>query len=75
MFSETPNDDDSINSMSSNIGPGQVDMMVKQAIQFAWMSLPNNKKTIGNTEALIRRIVDRNLDAMKEDGKILGFDE
>ena len=74
MFSEIPNDDDPSKPLSSNIGPGQVDLMIKQAIQFAWLSLPQSQRTIGNTEALIRRIVDRNLDAMKEDGKALGFD-
>ncbi len=40
-----------------------------------WMSLPKDKKTVGNVEKQIRRLVDRALENMYEDAGQFGFTE
>ncbi len=67
MIEKLPMDDESMDRMRSFFGPHQVDQMIRQAIQFCWMSLPAEKRTIGQVEGQIRRLVDRALENMKED--------
>ena len=43
----------------SFMGPGQVDHQIRQAIQFAWMMLPDERKSVTEVERVIRQVVDR----------------
>lgn len=61
-------------SMRSMMGPQAVDQAIGQAISTCWMILPDDKKTIENVEAEIRRIVDRALANLKEDARAFGVD-
>ena len=49
------------------IGPGQVDHLIRQAIQFCWMALPADKRNIQEMETQMRRIFERALKNLKED--------
>ena len=49
--------------------PGQVDQQIRQAIQMCWMMLPEEKRTVEEVEKHIRRIVDRVLKDLREDGE------
>jgi hypothetical protein len=69
-----PNDDlESGERMRSFMGPGQVDAQIRQAIQFAWMMLPDERKTVAEVELVIRQIVDRSLKNFREDAE--AFDQ
>jgi len=59
--------------MRSFMGPGQVDQYIRQAIQFAWMMLPDERKTVTEVERVIRQVVDRALKNFREDAKL--FDQ
>jgi hypothetical protein len=54
------------------MGPGQVDQEIRQAIQFAWILLPDEKKTISEVERVIRQTVDRALKDSREDAETFG---
>ena len=57
-----PNDDPEMpDRMRQLIGPGHVDEQIRQAVQFAWMSLPQERKTVAEVERVIRQIVERAL--------------
>ena len=62
-----PNDDDMFNKMRGMFGPAQIDQQVRQAIQFCWMSLPQDKRSVDELERQIRRLVDRALKDVRED--------
>jgi hypothetical protein len=65
-----PSDDPkSVDRMRSFMGPGQVDQQIRQAIQFAWMMLPDERKTVTEVERVIRQIVDRALKDFQEDAE------
>jgi len=65
-----PNDDpESGDRMRSFMGPGQVDQQIRQAIQFAWMMLPDERKTVTEVERVIRQMVDRALKNFREDAE------
>jgi hypothetical protein len=65
-----PSDDPkSVDRMRSFMGPGQVDQQIRQAIQFAWMMLPDERKTVTEVERVIRQIVDRALKDFREDAE------
>ena len=49
------------------MGPGQVDQALRHAIQFCWMALPKEKRTIEEVERQIRRLVDRAIENLRED--------
>jgi hypothetical protein len=49
------------------MGPGQVDQQIRQAIQFAWMILPDERKNVAEVERVIRQVVDRALKNFRED--------
>jgi hypothetical protein len=53
-------------------GPGQVDQTVRQAVQMCWMALPKPKRSIGEVERQIRRLVDRALKDLREDREAFG---
>ncbi|HBI42774.1 MAG TPA: hypothetical protein DDY78_07940 [Planctomycetales bacterium] len=58
--------------MSEVFGPGQIDHMIRQGIQFCWMSLPKERRTVEELEQQIRRIVDRALKDFREDRQAFG---
>ena len=60
------------NEMSDLFGPGQVDQMVRSAIQMSWMVLPKKRQTIKEVEKHIRRIVERALKDFREDAVAFG---
>jgi hypothetical protein len=63
-----PNDDpESSDRMRSFMGPGQVDQQIRQAIQLAWMMLPDDRKNVAEVERVIRQIVERALKNLRED--------
>jgi hypothetical protein len=43
----------------SFMGPGQVDEQIRQAIQFAWMMLPDERKNVTEVERVISQSVER----------------
>jgi hypothetical protein len=43
--------------------------MIRQAIQMAWMMLPDDRKTVTEVERVIRQIVDRALKSLREDAE------
>jgi hypothetical protein len=51
----------------SFMGPGQVDLLVRQAIQCAWMMLPEQESTAAEAGRLAREIVDRALSNLREE--------
>jgi hypothetical protein len=53
--------------MAEMFGPGQVDQMIRQGLQFCWMALPKDRKNADELEKQIRRIVDRALEDFRED--------
>lgn len=53
-------------------GPGQVDRMVRSAIQTCWMALPAERRTPAEVEREIRRVVDRALGNLREDFEAFG---
>jgi Asp-tRNA(Asn)/Glu-tRNA(Gln) amidotransferase A subunit family amidase len=55
--------------MSQFFGPGQVDQTIRQAIQVCWMALPKDKKNVEEVERQIRRLVERALKDLREDGE------
>jgi hypothetical protein len=65
--SETPK------KMREMFGPGQIDQSVRQAIQFCWMMLPENAKTVDELEKQFRRIVDRAIRDLREDATAFGL--
>ena len=59
LFSK--DDPENLERMRSFMGPGQVDQQIRQAIQFACMMLPDDRKNVAEVERAIREIVDRAL--------------
>jgi hypothetical protein len=67
------NDDPDLGDrLRSIIGPEQVDHAIRQAIQFAWIMLPDDKKTVAEVERVIRQVVDRALNNFREDAETFG---
>jgi hypothetical protein len=60
-------DDESVKKMREMFGPGQIDQQIRQAINFCWMGLPQDKRNIDELERQIRRLVDRALNDLRED--------
>ncbi len=57
----------------SMFGPGQLDWQVRQAIQFCWMMLPEDSKTVDELEKQFRRIVDRAIKDLRDDADAFGL--
>jgi hypothetical protein len=53
-------------------GSGQPDLMIRQAIQYCWMMLPKEKKTVKDLEGLMRMLLERALQNFREDMKTFG---
>lgn len=60
-------DEDAAAKMAEMFGPGQIDQMIRQGVQFCWMALPKDRKNMDELETQIRRIVDRALRDFRED--------
>jgi hypothetical protein len=55
------------------LGPGQADQLIRQAVQFCWVMLPADKRTVGQVDKQVRRIVERALKDLREDTKAFGL--
>lgn len=62
-----PKDPDDRERMRVFLSPQQVDHQIRQAIQFCWMALPDEKRSVEEVEKQIRRIVDRALRDLRDD--------
>jgi hypothetical protein len=51
------------------LGPSPIDQQIRQAIHMCWMMLPESKRTVDEVEKHIRRIVERALKDLREDGE------
>jgi hypothetical protein len=69
----SPDDPDADKRLRAFFSPQQIDNQVRQAIQFCWMALPAEKKTIDEVETQIRRIVERALKDLREDAASFGL--
>ena len=65
-------DPDVPDPMRGMFGPTQVDTEIRQAIQFCWMALPEQKRNADEVERQIRRLVDRALRDLREDTEAFG---
>ena len=68
-----PNDPEQSDRFRSFFGPHQVDEQIRQAIQFCWMALPGDRKTVDEVEKQIRRLVDRALRDLRDDSDAFGL--
>lgn len=59
--------EDSAARMAEMFGPGHIDQMIRQGINFCWMALPKDRRTADEVEKQIRRMVDRALKDFRED--------
>ena len=59
--------------MREMFSPAQIDQSVRQAMQFCWMMLPENARTVDELEKQFRRIVDRAIKDMREDAEAFGL--
>ena len=67
-----PDDEESFDKMRDLFSPAQVDQSVRQALMLCWMMLPDDKRNIHELEQQFRRIVDRALQNLREDGQAFG---
>jgi hypothetical protein len=58
--------------MGAFFGPEHVDQLMRPALQFAWMSLPAERKTLDAWEAQARRIFERAVRDFREDRAAFG---
>lgn len=71
MFSS--GNSENADNMRGMFGPGHVDQSVRQAIQFCWMMLPQDVKTVDELEKQFRRIVDRAIKDLRDDFEAFGL--
>jgi len=62
-------DPENADRLRSLMGPHQVDQQIRQAIQFAWIMLPAERKTVAEVERVIRQIVERALQNFRQDAE------
>ena len=62
-----PNDAESLKRMRTFFSPQQVDQQIRMAIQFCWMALPPDKKSVDEVEIQLRRIFERAIRDLRED--------
>jgi hypothetical protein len=62
-------DPESMRRLEGFLGPGEVDRHVREAVQFAWLMLPKERRNVDEVERQIRRIVERVLKDLREDGE------
>jgi len=53
--------------MAEMFGPAQIDQQIRHAIQFCWMGLPKERRSVDEVETQIRRMVERALKDFRED--------
>lgn len=53
--------------MRAFLGPGQVDQMVRHALQTCWMALPREKRNVEELKRQMQRLVDRAIRDLEED--------
>jgi hypothetical protein len=58
--------------MADFFGPHQVDQFIRQAVQYCWMSLSKERRTLEELEKQLRRLVDRALKDFHEDRDAFG---
>jgi len=63
------NDPEAVNKALDMIGPGKIDQHFRQAIQWCWMMLPKDRKTIDELETEVRRLIDRAFKDMRDDAE------
>ena len=68
-FSCSSGDEGDEEKLREFFGAGQVDQMVRQAIQTCWMALPNRKRNIDELRRQLNRMIERALRDMEEDRK------
>ncbi len=66
-------DEDAEARLRSYFGPGQVDQVVRQALQLCWSSLPRDKRNVDELKRQMDRLVQRAIDDMKEDMQEFDF--
>jgi hypothetical protein len=54
-------------------GPGAADNALRQALAMCWAILPDNRKTVAEAEAELRRLVERALRDLREDAQSFGM--
>ena len=64
--------EDAAERMAAMFGPAQIDQLIRQAVQFCWMGLPKERRSVEEVEAQIRRIVERALRDFREDRQTFG---
>jgi len=73
MAAFDPNDPDLAKKMGELLGPGQIDHVLRQAIHFCWMILPQDRKTVDELEKQMRRIMDRAFKDLRDDADAFGL--
>lgn len=58
--------------MAEMFGPAQIDQQIREAIQFCWMGLPKERRSVSEVESQVRRIVERALHDFREDREAFG---
>jgi hypothetical protein len=56
------------------MGPTTVDMHIRAAIRWCWMTLPSDKRCSRTVHSEIRRLVERALRDLDEDAKAFGIE-
>ena len=59
-------------TVRSLIGPGQIDVQIRQAIQWTWLTLGEEDRTLDRLTELIRESVDRGLQDFQTDRERFG---
>jgi hypothetical protein len=65
---------DAVEKMADFFGPGQIDQLIRQAVQYCWTALPKERRTAEEVEKQIRRFVERALKDFREDREAFGKD-
>jgi hypothetical protein len=58
--------------MADLFGPGQIDQSIRQAVQFCWVALPKERRTVEELEKQLRRLLERALKDFREDREAFG---
>jgi len=64
--------EDPAETWSEMFGPGQIDQLIRQAINYCRMALPKDRRNADEVEKQIRRLVDRALKDIREDEEQFG---
>ncbi|MEM6551415.1 MAG: hypothetical protein AAF750_04725 [Planctomycetota bacterium] len=70
--SDNPDDPSEAHAFAMAMGPGQIDTLVRNALQNLWMVLPREKQNVEDVEREFRRLVDRALRDLREDDEAFG---